>query len=160
MREALENLIKRLLRVPPEPQPPLGAPGSLRRFRAARGFFRYRLLSWGIGQAGAIIGLVAGVVFLRQFVSVAGFWQPFIVIELLGVAFFLMQLPVSFLMIALDYEYRWYMVTDRGLRIREGVLKVQERTMSFSNIQKVSIRQGPVQRALRHLGRRGAHRRW
>ncbi len=143
MRKALKDLIKLLLRVPPEPQAPLGAPGSMQLFRAAPGFFRYRLLSWGIGQAGALVGLVAGVVFLQSFA--AGFW-PLAVIEGLGIAFFLVQLPVSFLLIALDYEYRWYMVTDRSLRIREGVNKVQEKTMTFSNIQNVSIRQGPLQR--------------
>ena len=54
MREALESLIKRLLRVPPEPEPPLGAPGSVQVFRAAPGFFRYRLLGWGLGQ---VLGL-------------------------------------------------------------------------------------------------------
>ncbi len=144
MREALEDLVKQLLRVPPEPQAPLGAPGSMQLFRAAPGFFRYRLLGWGIGQAGALFGLVAGVVFLQAFGK--GFWSAFVALEGLAVVFFLVQLPVSFLMIALDYEYRWYMVTDRSLRIREGVVKVQEKTMTFSNIQNVSIRQGPLQR--------------
>lgn len=49
-------------------------------------------------------------------------------------------------MVRLDYEYRWYMITDRSLRIREGLLEVREQTMTFTNIQNVSIRQGPVQR--------------
>ena len=40
------------------------------------------------------------------------------------------------------------MITDRSLRIREGLWKVQERTMTFSNVQNVSIRQGPLQRLL------------
>ncbi len=146
MREALKELIKRLLRVPPEPHPPLGAPGSMNVFRAAPGFFRYRLLGWGIGQGGGLLGLVFGVVFLQTFAG--SFWKPFAVLELLAVAFFLVQLPVSFLMIVLDYEYRWYMVTDRSLRIREGLLKVQEQTMTFSNIQNVSVRQGPLQRLI------------
>ena len=144
MREALKELIKRLLRVPPEPHPPLGAPGSMRLFRAAPGFFRYRLLGWGISQAGTLIGLIVGIMVLQAFAD--SLWNPLAILELLAVAFFLIQLPVSFLMIVLDYEYRWYMVTDRSLRIREGLLKVQERTMTFSNIQNVSVRQGPIQR--------------
>ncbi len=144
MREKLEGLIKQLLRVPPEPHAPLGAEGSLQLFRAAPAFLRYRLLGWGIGQGGALIGIVVGLVAVRWFAP--GLPDIFFVLELLAIAFVFFQLPVSFLMILLDYEYRWYMVTDRSLRIREGVVKVQEKTMTFSNVQNVSIRQGPVQR--------------
>ncbi len=151
MREAVKDLIKRLLRVPPEPQAPLGAPESMRLFRAAPGFLRYRLLGWGLSQAGFVFGLVALLVFQGfagdwSIWKVFDFWTLVGLFEALAIAFFVVQLPVSFLMIALDYEYRWYMVTDRSLRIREGLLKVQERTMTFSNIQNVSIRQGPLQR--------------
>ncbi len=144
MREKLEELIKQLLRVPPEPHAPLGAEGSLQLFRASPAFLRYRLLGWGIGQGSALIGIVVGLVAVRWFVP--GLPDIFFALELLAIAFVFFQLPVSFLMILLDYEYRWYMVTDRSLRIREGVVKVQEKTMTFSNVQNVSIRQGPVQR--------------
>ncbi len=144
MLDAVKRLIKRLLRVPPEPHQPAGGPGSMRLFRAAPGFFRYRLLGWGFRQGGALLGLVGGVVALRNFLPPA--LEGLFILEWLAVAFFVVQLPFSFLMVVLDYEYRWYMVTDRSLRIREGLLKVQEKTMTFSNIQNVSIRQGPVQR--------------
>ena len=43
---------------------------------------------------------------------------------------------------------RWYVVTDRSLRIRTGVWNVQELTMSFANLQQVAVTQGPVQRLL------------
>jgi len=43
---------------------------------------------------------------------------------------------------------RWYMVTDRSLRIRYGVWKISESTMSFANIQQVVVSQGPLQRVL------------
>lgn len=144
MRNAFKDLIKRLLQVPRQPLPPAGANPSMQLFRAAPGFLRYRLLAWSVSQVGALIGIVASVIVMR---SVAPyFWKTFLILEGLAVAFFLAQLSVSFLMIVLDYEYRWYMVTDRSLRIREGLLKIQERTMTFSNIQNVSIRQGPLQR--------------
>jgi hypothetical protein len=48
----------------------------------------------------------------------------------------------------LDFELRWYMVTDRSLRIRYGVWKISESTMSFANIQQVIVSQGPLQRLL------------
>jgi hypothetical protein len=48
----------------------------------------------------------------------------------------------------LDYKRRWYLVTDRSLRIREGVWTLHERTMSFANVQNLEIRQGPIARLL------------
>jgi uncharacterized membrane protein YdbT with pleckstrin-like domain len=50
--------------------------------------------------------------------------------------------------IRLKYEKRWYIITDRSLRVREGVIGVQEMTITFANIQNISISQGPVQRLL------------
>ena len=41
---------------------------------------------------------------------------------------------------------RWYKISDRSLRIREGVLFVREMTTTFANIQNISISQGPIQR--------------
>ena len=67
-------------------------------------------------------------------------------IEIIGIVGFLAQLPVSLMAVILDWELRWYIVTDRSLRIREGVRKVSEMTMTFDNVQEVSIRQGPVER--------------
>jgi hypothetical protein len=43
---------------------------------------------------------------------------------------------------------RWYIVTDRSLRIRYGLLHVREMTMTFANIQQITVRQGPLQRLL------------
>jgi membrane protein YdbS with pleckstrin-like domain len=61
---------------------------------------------------------------------------------------YLLQIPITYAMRRLDYEMRWYMVTDRSLRLRHGVWKVSESTMSFANIQQVEVTQGPVQRLL------------
>ena len=58
--EPLQAGIRRLLKVPPEPDPPLGDPASVRVFRAAPGFLRYRLLGWGWKQIGALVGLLFG----------------------------------------------------------------------------------------------------
>lgn len=68
--------------------------------------------------------------------------------EISGIIFYLVQLPATFLIARLDYELRWYMVTDRSLRIRHGVWKINESTMSFANIQQVEVSQGPLQRLL------------
>ncbi len=47
------------------------------------------------------------------------------------------------------HELRWYMVTDRSLRIRSGITSLLESTMSFANVQQVVVTQGPLQRLLR-----------
>ncbi len=59
-----------------------------------------------------------------------------------------MQIPFTYALRRLDYEMRWYVVTDRSLRIRTGVWNVQELTMSFANLQQVAVTQGPLQRLL------------
>lgn len=70
------------------------------------------------------------------------------VLKVGGILFYFIQLPVTYAVRRLDYEMRWYLVTDRSLRLREGVWSVQETTMSFANLQEVVLSQGPVQRLL------------
>jgi uncharacterized membrane protein YdbT with pleckstrin-like domain len=46
----------------------------------------------------------------------------------------------------LDYETRWYVLTDRSLLIRQGVWWTREITLTFANAQNVRVTQGPLQR--------------
>jgi Bacterial PH domain len=66
MFERARQLALRWLRVPPEPQPPLGAPGSVRKFRAGRNLYKLRLAAWGFGQIGGVIGICFSLWFLNQ----------------------------------------------------------------------------------------------
>lgn len=144
--------VVRVMRVPPPPEPPPGS--DARVFRAAKNFFRYRLVAWFLSQISAFAGLV----FALYFVSQMNFAIPpfsrettklfFNGLEILGWAGFIAQIPFSFAIAVLDYEMRWYIVTDRSLRIREGIVKVKEKTMTFANIQNITVRQGPLQRVL------------
>jgi len=137
----------RLLKVPPRPDAPAGAPGSVRVFRAARNFLYYRLVGWGVKQVGALWGLIAGL-------AVIGYLPEFPYdhwlhrAEIFGIFTFAAQLPFTFVGTLFDYRLRWYIVTDRSLRVREGIFKVNERTMSFANIQNLAVNQGPLQRLL------------
>jgi membrane protein YdbS with pleckstrin-like domain len=70
------------------------------------------------------------------------------VLKITGFTVYLVQIPFTYALRRLDYEMRWYVVTDRSLRIRTGVWNVQELTMSFANLQQVAVTQGPVQRLL------------
>jgi membrane protein YdbS with pleckstrin-like domain len=138
----------RLLKVPPEPQVPSS---EVRVFRAASGYLRYRQIRWALGQAGVLVGLIAGSMFLDSLMSRLKLpLVPWLAWGLEGLAWlsFLVQLPFSFFVARLDYEFRWYILSDRSLRIREGILFLREKTMTFANIQQISIRQNPLQRLL------------
>jgi membrane protein YdbS with pleckstrin-like domain len=69
-------------------------------------------------------------------------------LEAVGVVIYLGQLIISYATTRLEYEMRWYIVTDRSLRIRSGIWTVHESTMSFANLQQVVVTQGPLQRVL------------
>lgn len=153
----MKGLILRLLRVPPEPSLPEGSAGSAKVFRASKNYLLLKLIRWGVSQVFNLVGLIFALVVLDQIASgqldildsvphraiILRFlgW-----IEIFGVLAFVAQLPVTFLLVRLDFEMRWYIVTDRSLRIREGVWKVNEMTMTFDNVQDVAIRQGPIER--------------
>lgn len=151
-----------ILRVPPRPHLPAGDPKSARVFRAAPNFWRLRLLQWGLQQALTL----GGFLFLAGLLSAAPETMevgrrgrtrsvPTTVLvnwvrgfEVLAVAAWLVQLPISLAVRRLDYELRWYVVTDRAARLREGVLGVTEMTFTLANVQDIRIRQGPLQRLL------------
>ena len=58
---------------------------------------------------------------------------------------FAASLPLTYFKQRLDYEMRWYIVTDRSLRIRDGIWSVEELTMTFANIQQIRVAAGPLQ---------------
>jgi membrane protein YdbS with pleckstrin-like domain len=134
------------MRVPPEPAAPPGE--GTRVFRAGRNYFRYKLVSWLIAQLAAATGLVFAFWFAAN-IRVPGVPEKVMyALEVLGAIGFVAQLPFSLLVTVLDFELRWYIVTDRSLRIREGITSVREKTMTFANIQNIVVRQGPLQRLL------------
>jgi uncharacterized membrane protein YdbT with pleckstrin-like domain len=150
MSERFREWLLGLLRVPREPTVPAGA-RTIRIFRAAPNYFRYRLLLWGLTQLGVLAGLIAGLFFLYQVQRSIS--QPVVVFflrgaEILAWITFLLQIPVSIVALRLDFDMRWYILADRSLRIREGIFSLHEKTMTFANIQQITIRQNPLQRLL------------
>jgi membrane protein YdbS with pleckstrin-like domain len=147
MYERVKSSLLWLLRVPPEPHDPMGDVQSLRVFRAAPGYLRYITLGWLISQ----LALLAGglVVFISLLVASATS-GPFsilvIVLGLVALLAFVGQAALTYFSLRLNYEMRWYKVTDRSLRIRAGVWNVHEMTMTFANVQNISITQGPLER--------------
>lgn len=143
--------ICRIARVPEPPSPPPGE-GRPVVFRAAPSYLRFRQLMWVVSQISAVIGLLFGLMFIRgvaQNDDIPVFLPRLLYgFEILAWITFVGQLPFSWAVVILDYELRWYIMTDRSLRIREGILRVKEKTMAFANIQNIAIRQGPLQRIL------------
>ena len=153
MYSSFRQICERVLRIPHDPAPPPGDEASARVFRAAPAYFKYRLVLWAIGTAFA---LLFGVVFLggMNLALMADRNAPGVlraIVFAVSAFIFLCLLAhtlFSLAVLRLDYEKRWYVVTDRSLRVREGVVTVREMTVTFANIQNVAVMQGPIQRAL------------
>ena len=153
MYKIFRDWCERLLRIPHDPAPPPGDEGSARVFRAAPAYLKYRTVVWAIGAA---ISLIFGIVLFggSNLALAADRHAPallrIVIFVITSFVFLMIVLHAlfSFAVIRLDYEKRWYVVTDRSLRIREGVLNVREMTVMFGNIQNVSVMQGPIQRPL------------
>jgi uncharacterized membrane protein YdbT with pleckstrin-like domain len=60
----------------------------------------------------------------------------------------IMILPdlIAYVAIHLRYDSTWYVLSDRSMRIRRGLWSIHETTITYENIQNVSVSQGPVQR--------------
>lgn len=148
MFDLVKSLVLKAMNVPSEPEPPGGSEGSLKVFRASKNYFYCRAVGWAIGQC-IFLGILGS--FLLG--GLLALWEELdlpalVVFVLAGAALVVgvIHLIFSFSVLRLDYEMRWYMVTDRSLRIRDGVWSVREMTMTFANIQNISVSQGPIQR--------------
>ena len=153
MYKVFRDFAERLLRIPHDPTPPPGDEASARVFRAAPAYLKYRIVLWAIG---VVASFLFGVLFLGGLNlglasdrSIPGLVRG-LVFAFSALFFLLLVLRAvfAFAVVRLDFEKRWYVVTDRSLRIREGVINVREMTVMFANIQNVSVMQGPIQRPL------------
>lgn len=140
---AIKRTLLRLLRAPAEPPaPPAGSPDSVQVFRATSGFLTLRLIEALALNALLLLGAIVGLFFVA-------FSEPdptVLVLVVSGILVLLATLGLTYFLVRLDYDMRYYIVTDRSLRIRQGALIIQEVTLTFANIQNLTIRQGPLER--------------
>src|SRR4029453_8092335 len=130
-----------VFKVPEEPSTLPAAGEPVRSLRPAPGYLRYlKFLFW--------VALIPG-----DILPVLGWIAVSIAVPVLGVLLALPFLALMFLPdifayvgIPLRYDTTWYVLTDRSLRIRRGILTIHETTISFENVQNVEVRQGPIQR--------------
>ncbi|MGH8093129.1 MAG: PH domain-containing protein [Chthoniobacterales bacterium] len=153
MFRPFRDACQQLLRIPGDPEPPPGDEGSTQRFRAAPNYYRYLLGLWAL-KTGAVfvvllsmeLGPLVGA--MKELPERPSFGVILIAFPQIIVLFVLLGRLVSLALVRLDFEKRWYLVTDRSLRLREGIVNVREMTITFANIQNISISQGPLQRLL------------
>lgn len=164
MLESLRQTLLRLLRIPPGPHVPPGEEGHSEVFRAGEGYYNYLLLGWFLKQVGAIVGLLFSAFFLHGILVLGQVpwgrakgvtrmaraipWEAFLLIEVLAWGVFLLACAGTFLLLVWDYQCRFYVLTDRCLRIQEGLWTFREQTFSLANIQDLDVRRGPLQRFL------------
>lgn len=155
MIEALRQRLLRLLRIPASPHIPPGEEATSSIFRADAAYYRLRLWAWILRQGMAALGLVVGFMVLHALhllpitpktAFLARHAPLFLALEILAALSFLVQLPFSFLALRWDYECRFYVLTERCLRIQEGIWHFREQTFTLANIQNLDVRQGPLQR--------------
>jgi membrane protein YdbS with pleckstrin-like domain len=154
MYNSFRQTCERLLRIPHDPAPPPGDEASTRIFRAAPNYYKYLFFIWALKTALAVFIVVVALVIpiATAALALVRQGQPLgLLLTLLPLIVLLFGVPgclFNLAVLRLEFEKRWYVVTDRSLRVREGVVTVREMTVNFANIQNISISQGPIQRAL------------
>ncbi|GAB5405346.1 MAG: hypothetical protein Aurels2KO_35770 [Aureliella sp.] len=139
------GIVTKYLFVPEQPPTLAGADDAdIKAFRPAEGFLSYlKLFFW--------IGLVAfdGVLFFLWIGLLVGAWEVGLILTPLIWAIMIIPDIVAYIAIHLRYDTTWYVLSDRSMRMRRGIWTIHETTITYENIQNISIRQGPVQR---HFG--------
>lgn len=148
MYKTFRDGCERFLRIPPDPQPPPGDESSTRIYRAATNYYKYLLVIWALTSFSAILPLLAVTIGFGIAAATTNFSPLLISIPVLLLIFVTTISLIHLAIVRLNYEKRWYIITDRSLRVREGVIKVREMTVTFANIQNISVAQGPIQRLL------------
>ena len=149
------GLLRRLLRLP-EGNPPLpaGDPASVQVWNPGPAYFRYRLLLFCAAGLPSMLMLlaVAGGGMLAAAAAALDDGAPVFVAAIPATIGGVISLNVLLSMafgvfrIRLEQDMLRYTLTDEAIRLRRGVVGIEEVTLSFANIQNVKLQQGMVQR--------------
>jgi membrane protein YdbS with pleckstrin-like domain len=143
----LRTLVQRVFQVSPAaPHVPPGGHGQAHVFRAALSYWRYRMLGYFLSTGFLAVPLLGGAAAVAFALGTTHHEVLGAVVGSFLAIVYLTIAVVRYVLVRLDYEFRWYVVTDRSLRIRQGILRFEETTLTFANVQNVSIRQGPIER--------------
>ena len=136
------GVLTRWFRVPDTPPTlPASSGETITTFQPDAGFLRYLLVQFWIGLL-----LIDGLILVAWVVVTIA--SPLLGIILVIPALVLAIVPdiIAYLAVHLRFDTTWYVMGDRSLRIRRGIWVIHETTLTFENVQNVSVRQGPLQR--------------
>lgn len=143
--EGVWGILAAWFRVPREAPMLPGVGGeAIRSFRPDPGYLRYlKVMFW-------IVLLVIDLLALLVWIIIAAV-SPLAGAILFSPALLIIIVPdlIAYVAIHLRYDTTWYVMSARSIRIRRGVWIIAETTITFENIQNISIHQGPLQR---HFG--------
>ncbi|MBL9147356.1 MAG: PH domain-containing protein [Phycisphaerae bacterium] len=133
-------VLRSWFRVPEEP-PTLPSRGSTRTTRPAPGFLRYLTFQFWV-------------LLVIFDVALIGAWLVVLIVNpmfgaIIAIPVWIVAIVpdiVAYVAIHLRYDSTWYVISDRSMRLRRGIWVVEEVTITFENVQNVSVHQGPVQR--------------
>lgn len=137
------GVVAQWFRVPTDaPTLPVAPGGFVESFQPSPAYLRYLKFWFWIGLIPSDAGVLVG----WSLVALTVPWLGLLLL-LPAVIFVIAPDVVVFVALHLRFDTTWYVVTDRALRIRRGIWVIQETTITFENVQNVSITQGPVERA-------------
>lgn len=126
------------------PELPLRAGETLDQRRPSEAWLRYRKFWFWI-----VLGITDILfVFIWIIIFTVNKWVA-MALSPLFIAVIVLPDIFAFVAIHLRYDTTWYVFSPRSLRIRRGIWVIHETTITYENIQDVSVQQGPVQR---HFG--------
>lgn len=123
------------------PNLPIMEGEAIAYFRPSPAYLRYRKFLFWIGLT--VVDVVLSVLWLALIIA-APIWG--LITAPLWIIVIVVPDILAYIAIHLRYDTTWYVLSDRSMRIRRGIWSIYETTITFENIQNVSISQGPLQR--------------
>ena len=140
--EGFWGILTRWFKVPSKPPSlPLHAGEKMDSFRPAPGFLKYLKFKFWV-----VLTLMDGVIIIAWIAFTIAMPVVGLLISPLVLAVAFLPDIIAYLALHLRYDTTWYVMTERSLRIRRGIWVINEITITFENIQNITIRQGPLQR--------------
>ncbi|NLD38419.1 MAG: PH domain-containing protein [Desulfatiglans sp.] len=140
--EGFWGILTRWFIVPAEPPSlPVHEGEKMDSFRPSPGFLRYMKFKFWV-----VLTLIDVLIIVPWLILTI--FKPLVGLVLAPIVLAIAFVPdiFAYLAIHLRYDTTWYVMTERSMRIRRGIWIINEITITFENIQNVTIKQGPLQR--------------